>query len=251
MQGWLRTNVKPVAADKGEETVRALRRDLREAQGLRATGDVKGAKRVRARADEKLVSIAKMLEGRFGRYAKGAFGGKLPHLVEEARGEMFTRLCSELMDLDPRSELYEENFNYCVERRVMIDAVRRVRSQHDMPSQGEIRKWDYVPKSIQESEEEAESADDAEVYPIQPADPEAVDAFEEIIVAFERMVGKRLAEELLARLEQKYRDVLILRTMRGLTWVEVGKRVGVNWRTAIKYHKRAVETLKRMCDERD
>lgn len=244
MQGWLKTNVKPIAPDKAEETVRALRRELREAQGLEARRDVRGARRVRARADEKLVSIAKMLENRFGRYAKGAFGGKLPHLVEEARGEMFTRLCSEILDLEPRAELYERLFNYCVERRVMIEAVRRVRSQHDMPSQGDIRKWDYVPKSIQESEEEAESADDTEAYPIQPADPEAV-------AAFERIIGKRLAEEILARLEQKYRDVLILRTMRGLTWVEVGKSVGVNWRTAIRYHERAMETLKRMCNERD
>ena len=51
--------------------------------------------------------MAKMLEKRFGRYAKGAFGDKLPHLVEEAVGEMFTRLCSELKDLEPRAELYE------------------------------------------------------------------------------------------------------------------------------------------------
>lgn len=242
MQGWLNTNIKPIAPNEAQETVRALRRCLRKARELRVRGDAKGAKRVRALADEKLVSIAKMLEGRFGRYAKGAFGNKLPHMVEEARGEMFTRLCSELMDLEPRAELYERRFNYCVERRVMIGAVRSVRSQHDMPSQGEIRKWDYVPESIQRSEEEAATAVDEEIHPIQPADPEAM-------VAFERVVGKRLAEELLARLDDKHRNVVVLRTMRGLAWEEVGTRVGVNWRTAIRYHERALGTLKRIFDE--
>lgn len=244
MQGWLNTNVKPIAPNKAEETVRALRQYLKKAQELEARGDVGGARRVRAQADEKLVSIAKMLEVRFGRFAKGAFGSRLPHLVEEAQGEMLTRLCSELMDLEPRAELYERRFNYCVERRVMIEAVRRVRSQHDMPSQGEIRKWDYVPKSVQESEEQAEAAVDEEVYPIQPADPEAV-------TAFKRMLGKKLAEELLTHLDGKHRNVVILRTMQGLTWEEVGRRVSVNWRTAFRYHERALETLKRMFDERN
>lgn len=243
MQGWLNTNIKPIAPNEAEETVRVLRQHLREAQQLEAGGDIKGARRLRARAKERLVAIAKMLEKRFGRYAKGAFGRKLPHLVEDAYGEMFTRLCSELMDLESRSELYERRFNYCVERRVMMDAVRRVRTQYDMPSQGEIQKWDYVPKSVQESEEEAEAAVDGEVYPIQPADPEAV-------AAFEGMLGKRLAEELMAQLDDKYRNVVILRTMQGLTWEEVGRSVGVNWRTAIRHHEKAMEILKRISDER-
>lgn len=243
MQGWLKTNIKPIASNEAEETVRVLRQHLREAQQLEASGDIKGARRLRTRAHKRLVAIAKMLEKRFGYYAKGAFGRKLPHLVEDSCEEMFTRLCSELMDLEPRSELYERRFNYCVERRVMIEAVRRVRTQYDMPSQGDIRKWDYVPKSVQESEEEAEAAVGEEVYPIQPADPEAV-------AAFEGMLGKRLAEELLAQLDEKYRNVAILRTMQGLTWEEVGRRLGVNWRTAVRYHGKAIETLKRIADER-
>lgn len=251
MRGWLKTNVEAINPDDGEETVRALRQHLREAQELERRGDKQGAKRARARSDEKLVAVAKMLENRFGRYAKGAFGDKLPHLVEEAVGEMFTRLCSELKDLEPRAELYERKFNLCVKRRVILDAIRRVRRQHGMPSRGEIEMWDYVPKSIQASEEEAEAATEDDVHPIQPADPEAPEAFEEVILAFERVAGKRLAHELLARLEQKYRDVLMLRTMEGLTWEEVAYRVGVNWRTAMRYHDRAVETLKRILAERD
>ncbi len=242
MRGWLKTDVEPIDPDDGEEAVKALRQHLREAQESERRGERQGAKRARAQADEKLVAVAKMLENRFGRYAKGAFGDKLPHLVEEAVGEMFTRLCSELKDLEPRAELYERKFNFCVKRRVMMDAVRRVRSQHDMPSQGEIEMWDYVPESIQKSEEEAAAAVE-EVYPIQPADPEAV-------AAFDRVVGERLAEELIARLDGKHREVVILRTMQGLSWEEVARRVGVNWRTAMRYHDRAVKTLKQILDER-
>jgi RNA polymerase sigma factor (sigma-70 family) len=250
VRGWLKTDVEPIDPDDGEETVKVLRQHLREAQQSEARGDRQRARRARAQADEKLVAVAKMLENRFGRYAKGAFGDKLPHLIEEAVGEMFTRLCSELKDLEPRAELYEKKFNLCVKRRVIVDAIRRVRRQHGMPSQGDIEMWDYVPKSVQASEEEAEAAAEEEAYPIQPADPEATAAFEEVILAFERMAGKRLARELLARLEQKYRDVLMLRTMQGLTWEEVADRVGVNWRTAMRRHDRAVETLKQILDER-
>lgn len=243
MRGWLKTDVEPIDPDDGEEAVKALRQHLREAQESERRGERQDAKRVRARADEKLVAVAKMLESRFGRYAKGFFGDKLPHLVGEAVGEMFTRLCSELKDLEPRAELYERKFNLCVKRRVIMDAIRRVRRQHDMPSQGEIEMWDYVPKSIQESEEEADAAVEDEVYSIQPADPESV-------AAFDRVVGEQLAEELLGRLDGKHREIVILRTMQGLSWEEVARRVGVNWRTAMRYHDRAVETLKQILDER-
>lgn len=242
MRGWLKTDVKPIDPDGGEEAVKALRHHLREAQQLEGRGDRQGARRAQARADEKLVAIAKLLEKRFGRYAKGAFGQKLPHLVEEAVGEMFTRLCSELKDLEPRAELYEKRFDLCVKRRVMIGAIRHVKTQHDMPSQGEMDVWDYVPKSIQESEEQAEATVE-EVYPIQPADPEA-------LAAFDRVVGERLEEELIDRLDGKHRDVVILRTMQGLAWAEVARRVGVSERTATRYHERAVETLKQILGER-
>ena len=45
-------------------------------------------------------------------------------------------------------------------------------------------------------------------------------------------------------------NVLMLRTMQGLTWDEIADRVGVNWRTAMRRHDRAVETLKRILDKR-
>lgn len=243
MRGWLKTDVEPIDPDDGEEAVKVLRQSLREAEKLDEKGDRKGVMRVRARADEKLVAIAKMLEDRFGRYAKGAFGSKLPHLVEEAVGEMFVRLCSELKDLEPRAELYERKFNLCMKYRVMIDAIRRVRARHNMPSQGEIAVWNYVPKSIQESEEEAAAAVEEEAYPIQPADPEAVSAFD-------RVVGERTAAKLLDRLDGKHRDVVLLRTMQGLAWAEVAERVGVSERTATRYHERTIDTLKQILAER-
>ncbi len=243
MRGWLKTDVEPIDPDDGEETVKVLRQHLREAQQSEARGDRQRARRARAQADEKLVAVAKMLENRFGRYAKGAFGDKLPHLIEEAVGEMFTRLCSELKDLEPRADLYERKFNLCVKRRVIVDAIRRVRRQHGMPSQGDIEMWDYVPKSVQASEEEAQAATEEEAYPIQPADPEAV-------AAFDRVIGEGLVKELLARLDRKQRDVVVLRTIRGLAWAEVARSVGVSERTATRYHERAVKTLKQILEER-
>ena len=50
--------------------------------------------------------------------------------------------------------------------------------------------WDYVPKSVQASEEEAAASAEDEVHPIQPADPEAMEDYEEVILAFERVVGQ-------------------------------------------------------------
>lgn len=243
MRGWLDTDVEPIKPDDAPEAVKTLRRHLRNAQGHRRNGDAQGTRRASALADKKLVAVAKMLEGRFGRHAKGAFGDKLPHFVEEAVGEMFLRLCSELRNLEAGGELYEtEYFNLGVKRRVMIGAIRHVRVRHDMPSQGEINIWDYVPESVQKSEKDA-AAEDGETYPIQPADPEAV-------AAFERVIGKRLAEELLALLDQRHRDVLILRTMKGLAWAEVAGRIRVSKRTATRYHAKAVATLKKILEER-
>ncbi len=64
------------------------------------------------------------------------------------------------MDLGPKNELYERRFNLCV-KRLMVDAVRRVRAQFDIPAQGGVPMRDYVPERVQRSEERATDSEGA------------------------------------------------------------------------------------------
>ena len=166
MEGWSKKDVEPIDPKDAETAVKAFREHLREEQRLKGQGDDRGAREVRREADKLYEAIAKMLTGRFRRYAKGAFGDGLPHLVVEAQDEMNTLLCSDLMGLEPKNELYERKFNLCV-KRLMGDAIKRTRVQYDMPANGDIAMWDYMPKSIQSSEKRSE---DEEIQQIQPQD---------------------------------------------------------------------------------
>jgi hypothetical protein len=74
LRGWLDTDVEPIKPDDAPEAVKTLRRHLRKARGHQRNGDAQGARRASTLADKKLVAVAKMLENRFGRHAKGAFG---------------------------------------------------------------------------------------------------------------------------------------------------------------------------------
>ena len=65
-----------------------------------------------------------------------------------------------VMDLGPKNELYERRFNLCV-KRLMVDAVRWVRVQFDIPAQGEVAMRDYVPESLQRCEERATESEGA------------------------------------------------------------------------------------------
>jgi hypothetical protein len=78
---WSGTDVKAIKPEEAEETVKALRADLREADVLRHCGDRRGFKRARERAGEKLASIGKMLEYRFAQRAERHFGSNNPHVV--------------------------------------------------------------------------------------------------------------------------------------------------------------------------
>jgi len=234
VEGWSKKDVEPIDPGDAEEAVKAFRGYLREEKRLKEQGDGRGAREARRQAEEKYEAIAKMLTWRFRRYAKGAFQDGLPHLVVEAQDEMNVLLCSDLMDLEPKNELYERRFNLCV-RRLMQDAVKRVRVQHDMPAEGEIAMWDYVPESLQGSEEKA---DDEGNRRIQPAD----DRIREIL---EQTLGNEVVRRLLSHVpDEKQRRILVLKSIEGLTWPEVAREVGVSERTAKRHYKWVREALR-------
>lgn len=236
MEGWSRKDVEPIEPGDAEEAVRAFRRYLRKEKRLKEQGDVRGAREARREAGKEYEAIAKMLTWRFRRYAKGAFGDDLPHLVVEAQGEMTTLLCSDLMDLEPKNELYERRFNLCV-KRLMRDAVKRVRVQYDMPANDEIAIWDYVPESLQGSEERP---DDEEIRQIQPPD----DAVKEIM---EQTLGNEIVRRLLSHVpNEKQLRIFILKGMEGRTWSEVAREVGVSESTAKRHYKWVRVTLQRV-----
>lgn len=233
MEGWSKKDVEPIDPKDAEEAVKAFRGYLREEKRLKEQGDGRGAREARREAEKKYEAIAKTLTRRFRRYAKGAFGEDLPHLVVEAQDEMNALLCSDLMDLDPKNELYERRFNLCV-KRLMRDAVRRVRVQYDMPANGEIAMWDYVPESLQGSEERP---DDEETRQIQPPD----DAARAIL---EQTLGNDIVRRLLSHVpDEKQRRIFVLKGMEGLTWSEVAWEVGVSESTAKRHYKWVRETL--------
>lgn len=233
MEGWSKKDVEPIDPGDAEEAVKAFRGYLREEKRLKEQGDGRGAREARREADKRYEAIVKMLTRRFRRYAKGAFGDDLPHLVVEAQDEMNALLCSDLMDLEPKNELYERRFNLCV-KRLMRDAVRRVRVQYDMPANGEIAMWGYVPESLQGSEE---SPDDEEPRQIQPSD----DATREIL---EQALGNEIVHRLLSHVpDEKQRRIFVLKGMESLTWSEVAREVGVSESTAKRHYKWVKETL--------
>jgi RNA polymerase sigma factor (sigma-70 family) len=222
-----------------EEAVKAFRGYLREEQRLNEEGNVRGAREARKRAGETYETIARSLTRRFRGYAKGAFGDNLPHLVDEAQDEMNTILCSDLMDLGPKNELYERRFNLCV-KHLMIDAVRRVRVQYDMPASGEIEVWDYIPESLTDPGEGSESE---EAQPIQPVDDMAQ-------AAFERALGDNVVRRLIERIpDQRQRSIFVLKVMEGLTWAEVAQVVGVSESTAKRHYEWVRATLEQIISE--
>lgn len=236
MEGWSKKDVEPIDPGNAEEAVAAFREYLREEKRLKEQGDGYGSREARRKADKKYEAIAKMLTRRFRRYAKGAFGDGLPHLVVEAQDEMNALLCSDLMDLEPKNELYERRFNLCV-KRLMRDAVKRVRVQYDMPANGEIAMWDYVPESFQGSEERP---DDEDTQQIQPAD----DAAKAIL---EQTLGDDIVRRLLSHVpDEKQRRIFVLKGMEGLTWSKVAREVGVSESTAKRHYKWVRETLRRV-----
>jgi RNA polymerase sigma factor (sigma-70 family) len=233
VEGWSKKDVEPIDPGDAEEAVKAFRGYLREEKRLKEQGDGRGAREARRQAEEKYEAIARMLAGRFRRYAKGAFQDGLPHLVVEAQGEMNVLLCSDLMDLEPKNELYERRFNLCV-RRLMQDAVKRVRVQNDMPANGEIAMWDYVPESLQGSEGRP---DDEENRRVQPAD----DTTREIL---EQILGNDIVRRLLSHVpNEKPRRIFVLKGIEGLTWSEVAREVGVSESTVKRHYKWVRETL--------
>lgn len=236
MEGWSRKDVEPIDPRNAEEAVRAFRGYLREEKRLKERGDVRGAREARREADKEYEAIAKMLTRRFRRYAKGAFGDDLPHLVVEAQGEMNALLCSDLMDLEPKNELYERRFNLCV-KRLMRDAVRRVRVQYDMSANGEIAIRDYVPESLQGSEERP---DDEKTRQIQPPD----DAVKEIL---EQTLGNEIVRRLLSHVpDESQRRIFLLKRVEGRTWPEVAREVGVSESTAKRHCAWVVKNLQRV-----
>lgn len=236
MEGWPKKDVEPIDPRDAETAVKAFRKCLREEQRLKGQGDSRGAREVRREADKLYEAIAKVLTSRFRRYAKGAFGDGLPHLVVEAQGEMNSLLCSDLMDLEPKNELYERRFNLCV-KRLMRDAIKRIRVQYDMPANGEIALWDYVPESIQSSEERSE---DEETRQIQPQD----DVTKEIL---EQTLGNDIVRRLLSHVpDERQRRIFVLKGMKGLTWSEVARAVGVSDSTAKRHYKWVRKNLQRV-----
>lgn len=233
MEGRSKKDVEPIDPEDAEAVVEAFREYLREEQRLKEQGDGWGAREIRREADKLYEAIAKVLTSRFRRYAKGAFGDSLPHLAVEAQGEMNALLCSDLMDLEPKNELYEKRFNLCV-KRLMRDAIKRVRVQYDMPANGEIALWDYVPESIQSSEERSE---DEETRQIQPQD----DATKEIL---EQALGNDIVRRLLDHVpDERQRRIFVLKGIEGLTWSEVAREVGVSESTAKRHYKWVRENL--------
>ena len=236
MEGWSKTDVEPIDPRDAEEAVKAFRGCLREEKRLRERGEGRGAKEARRKSGKKYEAIARMLTRRFRRYAKGAFGDDLPHLVVEAQGEMNTLLCSDLMDLEPKNELYERRFNLCV-KRLMRDAVRRVRVQYDMPANGESAIWDYVPDSLQSS---GERPDDEDMRQTQPPDDATSGALE-------LTLGNNIVGRLLSHVpNEKLQRIFVLKDIEGLKWSEVAREVGVSESTAKRHHKWVRETLRRV-----
>lgn len=233
MEGRSKKDVEPIDPKDAEAVVKAFRNELREEQRLRAQGDGRGAREVRREAEKLYEAIAKMLTNRFRSYAKGAFGDGLPHLVVEVQEEMNALLYSDLTDLEPKNELYERKFNLCV-KRLEQDAVKRVRVQYDMPADGEIAMWDYVPESIQSSEERSE---DDEAQQIQPQD----DAVKETL---EQTLGNEIVRRVLSHVpDEKQRRIFVLKALEGLTWPEVAREVGVSESTAKRHYKWVRENL--------
>lgn len=240
MEGRSGKDVEPIEPIDAEEAVKAFRGYLREERRLLTEGEITAAKRARKKADEKYETVARMLTGRFRWHAKAAFGENLPHLVEEAQREMGALLCSDLMDLEPKNELYERKFNLCV-KRLMIDAVRRVRVRQDMPAQGEIALWDYVPESLQSAEEENDDGEQAQPTEIPDDAAQA---------AFEQMLGDGMVQRILAYVsDESQRRIFVLRVLRGLTWAEVSREVGVSVSTAKRHYGWVAESLKRVIRE--
>lgn len=234
MEGRSKTDVEQIDPRDAEEAVKAFRGYLREENRLRERGDGRGAKEARRKAGRKYEAVARMLTRRFRGYAKGAFRDGLPHLVVEAQDEMNALLCSDLMDLEPKNELYERRFNLCV-KRLMRDAVRRVRVQYDIPANGEIAIWDYVPDSLQSS---SERPDDEGTRQIQPPDEATNEALEQTL-------GNNIVGRLLSHVpDEKQLRIFILKDMEGLTWPEVAREVGVSESTAKRHHKGVRETLR-------
>jgi len=236
VEGWSRKDVEPIDPRNAEEAVKAFRGYLREEKRLKERGDVRGGREARREADKEYEAIAKMLTKRFRKHAKGAFRDNLPHLDAEAQGEMNALLCSDLMDLEPKNELYERRFNLCV-KRLMWDAVRRVRVQYDMPANGEIAMWDYVPESFQGS---GERPDEEETRQIQPPD----DAVKELL---EQTLGNEIVRRLLNSVpDEKQLRIFVLKGMEGWTWAEVAREVGVSESTAKRHYKWVRETLQQV-----
>jgi hypothetical protein len=234
MEGRSSNDAESVGPESAEEAVRDFRRCLREEKRLRERGDGRGAGEARRRADERYEAIAERLAGRFRRHAKGAFGGGLPHLIVEAQDEMNTLLCSDLMDLESKNELYEKRFDLCV-KRMMQDAVKLVRVQFDMPANGEIRLWDYVPESLQRSGD----GSDNEEPNMQPPD----DSTE---AAFEQALKNEEVRRLLDRIPEDNQRLAFTLKALGFTWPEVARAVGVSESTAKRYCIRALEVLARV-----
>jgi len=116
----------------------------------------------------------------------------------------------------------------------MQDAVKNVRAQHDMPANGEIAMWDYVPESLQGSEDRT---DDEGIRRLQPTD----DATSEIL---EQTLGNDVMRRLLSHVpNEKQLRIFVLKGMEGLTWSEVAREVGVSESTAKRHYKWVRETL--------
>ena len=141
--------------------------------------------------------------------------------------------CSLHTSGSPPSRVIPWTSNLCV-RRLMQDAVKNVRAQHDMPANGEIAMWDYVPESLQGSEE---GADDEGNQRIQPADDRSREILEQIL-------GNEVVRRFLSYVpDEKQQGTFVLKSIEGLNWSEVAREVGVSESTAKRHYKWVRETL--------
>lgn len=230
------------ATGEAEGLVRELRACLRLEVELRAGGEIEAAAFQARRARLIAGDLASRLERRFERYAYQAFYDRRS-LVDDAVAEMFSQFWYRAMQTDGTYEALETKFNMSVQS-LIIDAIRKVRSHNDITREGDPDTNGYNVVSLEESSERAKSAlkEERRVSPIEPADPGADEAFEQVI---ERTLGEKYMAWL-DQLSERQRLVVQLRTLRGYGWAEVARQARVSVSTAQSDHEQALRTLRSM-----